>query len=139
MCWKSAPQGPQDLWHALPAPAGVSDSPGDVDQLVNFALDCGAEEVFVEPINGRGPSLPDTEKALRAAGFLAEADALAAVRHQPVWSTYAARLLRSVQDALRKRRSLHKLRFLLYPSRLTHQDAEWIRSHDEGVKWLGKN
>jgi DNA repair photolyase len=118
---------------------GVSDSPGDVDQLVNFALDCGAEEVFVEPINGRGPSLPDTEKALRAAGFLAEADALAAVRHQPVWSTYAARLLRSVQDALRKRRSLHKLRFLLYPSRLTHQDAEWIRSHDEGVKWLGKN
>ena len=118
---------------------GVSDSPGDVDRLVNFVLDCGAEEVFVEPINGRGPSLPDTEEALRAAGFRAEADALAAVRHQPAWSGYAAGLLRSVQDALRKRHSLHKLRFLLYPSRLTQQDAVWIRSHDEGVKWLGKN
>jgi DNA repair photolyase len=118
---------------------GVSDSPGDVDQLVNFVLDCGAEEVFVEPVNGRGPSLRDTEEGLRAAGFRAEADALAAVRHQPAWSAYASRLLRSVQDALKKRRSLHKLRFLLYPSNLTQGDATWIRSHLEGVKWLGKD
>jgi hypothetical protein len=110
-----------------------------VDRLVNFVLDCGAEEVFVEPINGRGPSLPDTEEALRAAGFRAEADALAEVRHQPAWSAYAAGLLRSVQDALRKRRSLRKLRFLLYPAKLTEGDATWIRLHAEGVKWLGKN
>lgn len=97
---------------------GVSDSPGNVDQLVNFDLDRGAEEVFVEPANGRGPSLPDTEEGLRAAGFRAEADALPAVRHHPAWSAYASRLLRSVHDSLKKRRSLHKLRFLLYPSRL---------------------
>lgn len=118
---------------------GVSDSPGDVDRLVNFALDCGAEEVFVEPVNSRGPCLKDTEKALRAAGFRAEADALKAVRHGVGWSAYATRLLRSAQGSLKKRRSLHKLRFLLYPSRLTPEDEIWIRSHSDGVKWLGKN
>jgi len=118
---------------------GVSDSPGDVDRLVNFVLDCGAEEVFVEPINGRGPSLGDTERALRAAGFRAEADALEAVRHRVGWSAYARRLLQSVQGTPKKRRSLPKLRFLLYPSRLTQEDRIWIRSHSEGVKWLGKN
>ena len=118
---------------------GVSDSPADVGRLVNFVLDCGAEEVFVEPVNGRGPCLGDTEKVIRAAGFRDEADALAAVRHGVGWSAYATGLLRSVQDALKERRSLHKLRFLLYPSKLTEQHATWIRSHSEGVKWLGKN
>jgi len=118
---------------------GVSDSPGEVDRLVNFVLDCGAEEVFVESVNGRGPCLGDTEEALRGAGFRAEADALAAVRHSVGWSAYTTRLLRSVQDTLKKRHSLHKLRFLLYPSRLTQDDRSWIRSHSEGVKWLGEN
>jgi DNA repair photolyase len=118
---------------------GVSDGPAEVDRLVNFVLDCGAEEVFVEPVNGRGPSLPDTEEGLRAAGFRDEADALAAVRHSVGWSAYTTRLLRSVQDTLKKRHSLHKLRFLLYPARLTQGDTIWIRSHPEGVKWLGKN
>jgi len=60
---------------------GVSDGPGYVDRLVAFVLGCGAEEVFVEPVDGRGPCLGDTEEALRANGFRAEADALAAVRH----------------------------------------------------------
>lgn len=117
---------------------GVSDSRPDVGWLVNFVLDCGAEEVFVEPVNGRGPCLGDTEKVIRAAGFRAEADALAAVRHKAGWSAYTTGLLRSVQDALKGRRSLHKLRFLLYPSSLTEEDESWIRSHSEGVKWLGK-
>jgi DNA repair photolyase len=113
---------------------GVSDSPGDVDCLVNLVLDCGAEEVFVEPVNGRGPCLGDAEEALRAAGFRAEADALAAVRHSVGWLAYTTRLLRSVHGALKERRSLHKLRFLLYPSRLTQEAETWIRSHSEGVK-----
>jgi DNA repair photolyase len=118
---------------------GISDSPGDVDRLVDFVLGCGAEEVFVEPVNGRGPILPDTEEALRAAGYRTEADAVGAVRHKVGWSPYATRLVRSVQDALRKRRSLHKLRFLLYPAKLTEGDRTWIRSHAEGVKWLGQD
>jgi hypothetical protein len=31
---------------------------------------------------------------------------------------------------------LEDLRFLLYPSRLTEQDATWIKKHGEGVVWL---
>lgn len=60
---------------------GISDGRDEVDDLVDFVLACGAEEVFVEPVNGRGPALGATEQVLREAGHVSEADALAAIRH----------------------------------------------------------
>jgi hypothetical protein len=118
---------------------GIADGPAEVDQLVGFVLDCGAEEVFVEPINSRGPGLGLTEQALRSAGYAAEADQVARVRQGTEWSAYTRRLLANVQDSMRSRRSLPKLRFLLYPSRLTPEDKRWIREHASGVRWLGKD
>jgi len=118
---------------------GIADSPDQVDQLVGFVLDCGAEEVFVEPVNSRGRGLGLTEGALRSAGLHEEADAIAGIRPEDQWSAYTRNLLGSVQEALRKRDSLPKLRFLLYPWRLTQGDESWIRSHSDGVKWLGKD
>lgn len=53
---------------------GISDGPGEVDELIRFVLDCGAEEVFVEPVNARGPALGLTEQVLRTAGYASEAD-----------------------------------------------------------------
>jgi len=117
---------------------GISDGADEVDELVGFALDCGAEEVFVEPVNGRGPGLGITQQTLRSAGYAREADALSAVRHESEWSAYTRRLLGNVQASLKRWHSLSKLRFLLYPSRLTPEDALWIRQHASGVRWLGK-
>ncbi len=34
--------------------------------------------------------------------------------------------------------TIEKLRFLLYPSKLTEQDEATIRKDDEGVIWLGQ-
>ncbi len=110
-----------------------------MDELVEFVLDCGAEEVFVEPVNERGGVLRRTEEILRDAGYAKEADALGAIRHEAGWSAYTRRLLEHVQSLLKSRKSLSKLRFLLYPSRLTPEDERWVREHASGVRWLGKD
>lgn len=82
--------------------------------------------------------LKSTAEALREAGFTAEARAVGQIRCQAEWSSYVTRLLDNVQSALRRCGALDKLRFLLYPSRLTDRDRQWIRDHGEGVRWLGK-
>jgi hypothetical protein len=109
---------------------------GRVVSLVQFTLDCGAEEIFVEPVNARGPGLALTEQALRVSGFKAEADQIAVIRHRIGWSAYARRLLEQVQSSLADRPALSKLRFLLYPTKLTVEDELWFRQHCHGVKWL---
>lgn len=118
---------------------GIADSPEEIDELIGFLLDeCGVEEVFSEPVNGRGKGLILTENALREAGYEAEAEAVSAVRHRAEWSSYCRKLLASIQNSLRARNNLDKLRFLLYPNNLLPADRQWIESHGQGVKWLGK-
>ena len=118
---------------------GVSDSPGDVGRLVNFVLDCGAEEVFVEPVNGRGPCLGDTEKVIRAAGFRAEADALAAVRHGVGWSAYATAVAAVRPGRPQETQQSAQAEISFVSVKAHARGCNWIRSHSEGVKWLGKD
>jgi len=118
---------------------GIANSREQIDELVEFLLkECGVEEVFCEPVNGRGKGLILTEDALRAAGYESEASAVSAVRHKKGWSSCCRELLESIQNSLRVRKSLDKLRFLLYPTDLTEADKNWIKLHMEGVKWLEK-
>ena len=118
---------------------GIADDAEAVQALTEFGLQCGVEEIFVEPVNARGPGLKAAEGALREAGFLREAQAVAQIRSKEGWSSYATRLLNNVQEALRRFGALDKLRFLLYPARLTAEDERWIRDHSQGVRWLGKD
>jgi DNA repair photolyase len=117
---------------------GIADSKEAIAELVEFAEECDVEEVFVESVNARGPGLRRTQEALAAGGFPHEAAAVGAIRHQQAWSHYVRNLVANIQEALRRAGALDTLRFLLYPSRLTAADAEWIQGHSEGVKWLGK-
>lgn len=117
---------------------GIADSSKQIGKLVGFAEKIGVEEVFAEPVNPRGPGLKNTETALRTAGYAREADAVGAVRTRANWSRYAAELIANVQKATRERGMIDKLRFLLYPARLTEQAEAAIREDDEGVIWLGK-
>jgi hypothetical protein len=55
----------QDHLSLLP---GIADSHKQVEMLVGFVASCHAEEVFVEPVNARGPGLRLCEEALREAG-----------------------------------------------------------------------
>ena len=117
---------------------GVADSAQDIAELVQFAHRCHAEEVFVEPVNPRGPGLCRTAEALAQTGYAEEALAVSAIRNRANWSCYVATLLRRVQQAMSDEAMIDKLRFLLYPSRLTPDHGRQIRAADEGVVWLGK-
>jgi len=115
---------------------GIADAPAQIDQLVRFVKDCGAEEVFSEAVNARGNSLTLTEQVLRDAGFLAEADAISAIRKRTVWSKYVVGLFQKIQEAMRAHMTTDKLRFLLYPKGLAVGDRRVIEKDDAGVVWL---
>ena len=117
---------------------GIADAPEQIDRLVAFAVECHAEEIFVEPVNPRGPGLRLAQEALDSRGFHEEAAAVACIRRKTEWSRYVLRVIQNVQRSVRAHYDIDRLRFLLYPSRLTHEDAARIRQDDAGVIWLGK-
>jgi DNA repair photolyase len=115
---------------------GIANAPDQIDELVHFAKDCGAEEVFSEAINSRGNSLTLTETVLRENGFSAEARSVANIRKQATWSPYVVQLVRNMQASMRKHMSIEQLRFLLYPTGLSKKDYKTIKKDDLGVIWL---
>jgi DNA repair photolyase len=115
---------------------GIADAPKQIDDLVRFVKDCGAEQVFCEAVNARGNSLTLTEQVLRENGFLAEADAVSAIRKRKVWSSYAVNLVRHVQKSMRNHMTTGALRILFYPSGLTDQDRQAVQKDDAGLVWL---
>ncbi len=117
----------------------VADSPDQIDQLVKSAVDYGAREIFAEPVNTRGPGLKVTQEALAKYGYKDEAAAIKNIRNQKGWSRYTTQLISNVQRSVRKLSDISRLRFLLYPSRLTEEDAARIRRDDAGVVWLGED
>ena len=117
---------------------GIADSPSQINELVKSVVDCGAEEIFSEAVNPRGPGLRHCQEALKLAGYYAEAKAIEKIRKRHNWSKYVVNLLGNVQQSVRKYSEITKLRFLLYPSRLLPEDVQIIRKDDTGVIWLGK-
>ena len=117
---------------------GIADDSAQIDKLVRFAVDCGAEEIFTEPVNPRGPGLRLTEEALQDNGFDDVATAIANIRRRGNWSQYVVRLIANIQHSVRAHSDIGCLRVLLYPSRLNPADEVQIRRDDEGVVWLGK-
>jgi len=117
---------------------GIADSPEQIDELVEFVTGCGAEEVFVEAINPRGPGLRQCQEKLELRGHKDEAKAVGAIRNRKRWSRYVLDLIRNVQKSVRRHSDISKLRFLLYPSNLLPEHADEIRKDDAGVVWLGK-
>lgn len=117
---------------------GIADSPDDIDALVAAASEFGAEEVFVEPVNARGPGLRKTQAALLDHGYQVEADAIAEIRQIHRWSGYATSLIRTVQESVRRHLGIERLRILLYPSRLDPADIERLREDEAGIVWLGR-
>jgi DNA repair photolyase len=135
---KAARRGLRTYAMFCPLLPGISDSPDQVDELVRFAVSAKAEEVFVEPVNPRGPGLRLCQEALAAAGYGTEAEAIAGIRKQEAWSCYVLGLLRCAQESVRRHSDIAKLRFLLYPGRLLPEHVEQIRHDAAGVIWLEK-
>ena len=118
---------------------GIADGPEQIDELVSIAAAHGAEELFTEPVNARGPGLRLTEQALEQSGYSTEATATHRIRRTSDWSTYVVELIRNVQRSVRQTYDIANLRVLLYPSRLAACDVATIRQDDAGVIWLDKS
>ncbi len=118
---------------------GIADSPDQIEQLVKSAVEYRAEEIFVEPVNPRGPGLILTQQALANNGYKDEAAAIESIRTKEGWSQYTTQLISNVQQSVRKLYDISRLRFLLYPSRLKEEDAVQIKQDEAGVIWLGKD
>ncbi len=121
-----------------PMMPGIADGQSEIDELVQFAKEIGAEKIFAEAINGRGPGLKNTENSLREAGFEEEARSVGAIRKRKNWSPYAADLIEKLQKAIKRYGMDGKLRHLLYPKNLTDADRNRIRKNDADVIWLGE-
>jgi len=119
----------------LPA---IADDEASISELVQFCLARGAEEIFTEPVNPRGPGLRLVQEALDVAGFTTAAQAVGNVRNHRAWSTYCTTLVNTVQQVMDRAGAIEKLRFLLYRSNLQENDLRRIREHDLGIQWLGK-
>ena len=115
---------------------GIADSPEQIDRLVKFAEEIGAESIFAEPVNPRGKALKLTQEALEEYGYVKESKAVAAVRNRQEWSRYVAELISNIQRSVRRHSNINKLRFLLYPSGLSPQHLRQIKKNSRGVIWL---
>lgn len=118
---------------------GIADSSEQIDELVGFASENGAEEIFAEAVNPRGRGLILTQRALAEHGYHQQAEAIGAVRNRVRWSRYVVDLIQHLQGSVRRFYDINKLRFLLYPGGLTSEDLARVREDDAGVIWLGKN
>ena len=115
----------------------VADSPEHIDELVKSAVDCRAEEIFVEPVNPRGNGLKNCQEALELWGYEKEARAIESIRCRRNWSQYVINLIANVQQSVRRHFDVSRLRFLLYPGRMLPEHVERIKQDDAGVVWLG--
>jgi DNA repair photolyase len=115
---------------------GISDSREDIDELVKFCEEIGAEDIFSEALNARGGSMKRTQLLLAENGYSKEAEAVRVVTKNSEWSKYAYELIKNIQDSVRQHSDINKLRFLLYPTNLTPDHREQIESDDAGIVWL---
>lgn len=115
---------------------GISDSQEDIDELVQFAVSIGAEEIFAEAVNPRGRGLILTQEALEKADYMAEANAVESIRNRKNWSFYDMELVKNMQSSVRKYSDIQKLRFLQYPSGLLSEHVDKMKQDDAGIVWL---
>ena len=115
----------------------VASSPQDVDRLVQLAVECGAEEIFAEPVNPRGPGLQMTQEALSQAHACDAACKAIEIRRREGWSGYALGLIRVLQESSRAHGVIGRLRVLFYSKWLTDEVFNELAQDTTGVIWLG--
>ena len=117
---------------------GLFTDQGQVERLILQALKWGAEGIWAEIPNPRGPGLKSCSEAWNAAGHTRLATAVDAIRHAKGRSEYGVQITRWLQAAARKLGMISKLHILTYRSSFTASAQQLINQDPEGVIWLGK-
>jgi DNA repair photolyase/uncharacterized ParB-like nuclease family protein len=121
-----------------PCLPGIADSEAALTEMFKSVLECGVEDIWLEPVNARGKALPNTAIALRLAGLKVEADAVDAIREKGVWSQYATALVENAVKVADQLDAKDKLHILLYRDGFAVGDIERIDKLGPAVVWLGK-
>ncbi len=120
---------------------GISSDLSRVHELVEFAKEIDAKEVFVEPLNDRGGTKRLIE-TLKEHGKEKEASAIESSLSDEGWSKYTADLLIIAKDAMiTVFGSTDRLRFLLYENSLSSCDRKRVEKAHKGhefIKWLNQ-
>ena len=118
-----------------PCLPGVLNDAAGLSEIGEVLRECNVEEVFLEPVNARGPALGRTEEALRVEGADEVADAIRLIRVRKNWSAYTADLIKTSEKVFHdfsRKRCLH---FLLYSKTLQIEDRERIDRYSS-IVWL---
>jgi DNA repair photolyase len=121
-----------------PCLPGVADSEAALTEMFESVLECGVEDIWLEPVNARGKALQNTAIALRLAGLKAEADDVDAIRKEAAWSQYATALAETAVKVADKLDAKDKLHILLYRDGFAASDIERLEKLGPAVIWLGK-
>jgi len=121
-----------------PCLPGLADAPETIEAMFAAVLAAGAEDIWVEPVNPRGPGLKRCEEALSEAGLHDEAAAFRRIRCADGWNAYAVRVARAAQRVAECCGVLDRLHVLLYEKQFDREAAEGLRKDGRGLVWLGK-
>lgn len=117
----------------------IADNADALSIMFDEVLSCGVEDIWLEPVNHRGRSLKNTEAALKRAGLTSEAEAVDKIRDGKNWSAYTKTLIETAIDVAKEKGALSKLHILLYPDKLTIEDAQSLQKQPKGIIiWLKK-
>ncbi len=121
-----------------PCLPGIADSPEALEEMFAAAVECGTEDIWLEPVNARGKGIVRCAEALAQAGFTAAAHAADAVRHEAAWNEYAINLVKAAQVVAVGSGVIDRLHVLLYANRFTSDAQETLNTDPRGIVWLKK-
>jgi len=116
-----------------PCIPGLLTDAEDFDYLLEFCKSIEAEEIWTEPVNGRGKGLMNCSETLRKAGHISIAAAIDKIRKKENWQHYSHDLIKMTTRLARKRGLLKRLRFLMYDKKC-HFNGD-----DTAVLWLSED
>ncbi|MDP6720479.1 MAG: hypothetical protein QGF59_17590, partial [Pirellulaceae bacterium] len=119
-----------------PCLPGIADSEAALNEMFAAVLKCGVEDIWLEPVNGRGRALIDTSLALQNAGLDTDAAAADTIREAVDWSHYATSLIKTAIRVAKSKDVLDKLHILLYPKKLRLEHEAELKREKRGIIWL---
>ncbi len=120
-----------------PCLPGIADSEDILNKMFGLVVGAGAVDVWLEPVNLRGPSLKRSEAVLRAAGRTQEADAVHSARKHSGWNIYARDFVLAVQNVARNFEGIN-LHVLLYRNQFNDDIVFELERNNFGLLWLKK-
>lgn len=119
-----------------PCIPGISDNKDALSRMFGHIMPAEPEDIWLEPLNSRGPGVKRTAEALRNAGFKFEAESVDSVRSNSGWNAYVVKLIKIAQRVASDFSVMDRLHILLYPKRLSSDSVAELQKDARCIIWL---